>query len=282
MSDLDTSGVGLRAPHHKEFLNQRQSVGFLEAHSENFFGGGAAPKLLKKLRENYQISLHGVGLSLGRADGLDLDHLTQLKSLIDRINPVFVSEHLSWSAYSHIHVPDLLPIPFTHEALGIFCDHVEQFQELIGRQILVENPSNYLAFATIEMSEPEFLIELARRTGCGLLMDINNIAVSAHNLGYDPYDYLNAFAPGFAAIKQIHLAGYQVNKIADGQTLYIDTHGQPVYDEVWALYDHALHRFGDIPTLIEWDTDIPPLPTLLAEAARADRVRADRRLTYAA
>lgn len=271
-TNLDMSGIGLRAPHMRELLSSKADIGFLEAHSENYFGGGQNPKLLKQISEIYPVTLHGVGLSLGRADGLDKHHVAAIKSLVDDINPVFVSEHLTWSGYSHIHVPDLLPIPFINEAMDVFADHVNEFQNTIGRQILVENPSNYLAFANLDYTEPEFLNELVNRTGCGLLLDINNIAVSAHNLGYDAKAYIDGIVAD-GRVRQFHLAGYQVNTLDDGTDIYLDTHGQHVYPEVWALYEYALQRFGDVPTLIEWDTDIPALDILVGEAKKADVIR---------
>ena len=279
MHSLLKTGIGLRAPHVRELLATKVDVGFLEAHSENYFGGGKNRKDLCSLAQMYPISLHGVGLSLGRADGLDDRHLKQLKNLIDVVQPVFVSEHLSWSAYQHIHVPDLLPLPFTKEALSIFAEHIDVFQETIGRQILVENPSNYLAFADLDYSEPEFLNLLVERTGCALLLDINNIAVSAHNLGYDAKAYIDAI-PADSRIQQFHLAGYQINHLEEGETVYIDTHGQAVYPEVWELYTYALQRFGDVPTLIEWDTDIPALDVLCAEADKAEHIRCHNREKY--
>jgi len=269
---LERSGIGLRSPHVRELLDSKANIGFLEAHSENYFGGGQPRKLLKQISEMYPVTLHGVGLSLGRADGLDEEHIRQIKSLVEDMNPVFVSEHLTWSGYSHIHVPDLLPIPFINEALDVFAAHVLEFQDKIGRQIIVENPSNYLAFANLDYTETEFLNALVDRTGCGLLLDINNIAVSAHNLGYYALSYIKDIKDD-GRVKQFHLAGYQVNELEDGGKIYLDTHGKPVYPEVWELYAHALRRFGDVPTLIEWDADIPALDVLIAEAAKADDVR---------
>ncbi|MGB4057803.1 MAG: DUF692 domain-containing protein [Alphaproteobacteria bacterium] len=269
---LERSGIGLRSPHVRELLDSKTNIGFLEAHSENYFGGGLPRKQIRQIAEMYPVTLHGVGLSLGRADGLDQEHIRQIKSLVDDMNPVFVSEHLTWSGYSHIHVPDLLPIPFINEALDVFAAHVIEFQDKIGRQIIVENPSNYLAFANLDYTETEFLNALVERTGCGLLLDINNIAVSAHNLGYDALAYINDIKSD-GCVKQFHLAGYQVNELEDGEKIYLDTHGKPVYPEVWELYAHALRRFGDVPTLIEWDADIPVLDVLIAEAAKADDVR---------
>ncbi|MBU3654793.1 MAG: DUF692 domain-containing protein [Alphaproteobacteria bacterium] len=269
---LERSGIGLRSPHVRELLDSKANIGFLEAHSENYFGGGQPRKLLKQISEMYPVTLHGVGLSLGRADGLDEEHIRQIKSLVEDMNPVFVSDHLTWSGYSHIHVPDLLPIPFINEALDVFAAHVLEFQDKIGRQIIVENPSNYLAFANLDYTETEFLNALVDRTGCGLLLDINNIAVSAHNLGYYALSYIKDIKDD-GRVKQFHLAGYQVNELEDGGKIYLDTHGKPVYPEVWELYAYALRRFGDVPTLIEWDADIPALDVLIAEAAKADDVR---------
>lgn len=263
------SGIGLRSRHVRELLETKADVGFLEAHSENYFGGGLPREQIKQLSTMYPITLHGVGLSLGRADDLDQNHLDHLVALINEVNPVFVSEHLSWSAYTHIHVPDLLPIPFINEALDVFADHVNEFQDRIGRQILVENPSNYIAFAKLDYTETEFLNELVERTQCGLLLDINNIAVSAHNLGYDAHAYIDDINSN-GCVKQFHLAGYQVNTLENGETVYLDTHGKPVYPEVWKLYERAVARFGKVPTLIEWDTDIPELSVLLEEAHKAD------------
>lgn len=269
---LERSGIGLRSPHVRELLASKAPIGFLEAHSENYFGGGLPRKQIRQIADMYPVTLHGVGLSLGRADGLDQEHIRQIKNLADEIKPVFVSEHLTWSGYSHTHVPDLLPVPLINEALDTFSDHVREFQDKIGRQILVENPSNYLAFSNLDYTETEFLNTLAERTGCGLLLDINNIAVSAHNLGYNALAYIDDIKAD-GRVKQFHLAGYQVNELEGGETVLLDTHGKPVYPEVWELYAHALRRFGDVPTLIEWDTDIPMLDVLVAEAAKADDVR---------
>lgn len=265
----ELSGIGLRAPHVQELLSSNVKVGFLEVHSENYFGGGKPRKLLSQIAEIYPLSLHGVGLSLGRADGLDQKHLGQIKSLVDEISPIFVSEHLTWSAYNHIHVPDLFPIPFINEAMDIFVEHVSEFQDKIGRQILIENPSNYLAFDNLDYSEPEFLNELADRSGCGLLLDINNIRVSAHNLDYDPKAYIDSIRTD-GRVKQFHLAGYLINRLDNGEKIYLDTHGKPVYPEVWDLYEYALSRFPDVKTLIEWDVDIPALDVLVEEANKAN------------
>lgn len=269
LETLDLAGIGLRAPHAQELLASKAYVGFLEAHSENFFGGGQSRKLLSQIAEKYSISLHGVGLSLGRADGLDQEHIKKLKFLIDEVKPIFVSEHLTWSAYKHTHVPDLLPIPFINEAMEIFVDHVKELQDNIGRQVLIENPSNYFAFDKLDYTEPEFLNELVDRSGCGLLLDINNIFVSAHNLDYDPVKYIDTILTD-GRVKQFHLAGHQINTLESGEKIYLDTHNNPIYSEVWNLYEYALHRFNNVKTLIEWDVDIPPLEILVAEANKAN------------
>ena len=271
-STSNLTGIGLRAPHIEGLLAERTSVGFLEAHSENYFGGGLPRRQIRQIAERYPLSLHGVGLSLGRADGLDQEHLSRICQLANELNPVFISEHLSWSAYSHMHVPDLLPLPATKEALGVFCDHVDEFQERLGRTILIENPSNYLLFDRLDYSEPEFLNEISARTGCGLLLDINNVHVSAHNLGLNAQAYVDAIARD-GRVKEMHLAGYIANTISADETILIDTHSRPVYPQVWDLYAYALRRFGNTPTLIEWDSDIPELSVLCAEARKADVIR---------
>jgi uncharacterized protein len=243
------------------------AVGFLEVHAENYFGGGSARRCLQAIRRDYSISIHGVGLSLGSAEGLDPTHLEQLAELVRAIDPVLVSEHLSWSISNGHYLADLLPLPMTEEALDVVCRHVEQTQEYLGRRILVENPSSYLQFAHSTLPEWEFLATLATRTGCGILCDINNIFVSAGNHGWDAAAYLDGLAP--VLIEELHLAGHALRMQPDGRTLRIDDHGSRVSTAVWALYARALQRFGPKPTLIEWDTDIPPLPVLVQEARTA-------------
>ncbi len=264
---IETTGIGLRAPHVAEVLSQRPAAGFLEVHTENYFGGGVKLRHLELLRRDYPLSFHGVGLSLGRADGLDKDHLGRVAALVRRFEPELVSEHLSWSAFGHFATPDLLPVPLTGEALETCVAHVERFQEAVGRTVLIENPSTYVALDG-DYDEPEFLTVLSRRTGCKLLIDLNNIHVSARNCQRDALAYLKALGSG-GAIGEYHLAGHD-----DIGGLLIDTHAKPVPDAVWALYDEALARFGDRPTLIEWDSDLPPLDRLLAEAATADAHKA--------
>lgn len=266
------TGIGLRGANTAEVIGTRPSVGFLEGHSENYFRIGGAPfEQLMKCRETYPVSLHGVGLSLGSAGGVSAEHLQKLKTLVDIVQPALVSEHVSWNAADGKTLPDLLPLPMTHEALETICANISHVQDTLQRKILVENPSSYLRFAGQEMAEPAFMAEVAKTTGCGTLLDVNNIAVSAHNMNFDAAAYIDALPLGI--VGEIHLAGYQVNRIGT-DSIFIDAHNHAVYDGVWDLYAQALARFGDIPTLVEWDADLPPLSLLVAEAAKADAIRA--------
>jgi len=263
------AGIGLRAPHVGELLATRPAVPWLEVHPENYMSGGPALVLLEAVRREYPVSLHGVGLSVGTAEDIDARHMSRLRSLVDRLEPCLVSEHLSWSTAGGAYLNHLLPLPYTDETLGVVADHIDEVQNALGRRILIENPSSYLRFRHSSMAEPHFLAELARRTGCGLLCDVNNIYVSAWNVGLDAGSYLDALP--VPAIGEIHLAGHAAND-ADGRTILIDDHGSPVTAPVWKLYQRALERFGSVPTLIEWDTDIPELSVLLGEASVADRL----------
>jgi uncharacterized protein (UPF0276 family) len=229
--------------------------------------GGAALASLETARRDYPVSFHGVGLSLGSAGDIDRRHLERLKTLVDRIEPCLVSEHLSWSTSGGAYLNHLLPLPYTDETLAVVASHIHEVQETLGQSILIENPSSYLRFRHSTIPEPEFLAELARRTDCRLLCDVNNIYVTAWNLGLDAIAYLDALPGG--SVGEIHLAGHARND-ADGQTILIDDHGSRVAPPVWTLYREALQRFGPVPTLIEWDMDIPELPVLLAEARTAD------------
>jgi uncharacterized protein (UPF0276 family) len=262
-------GIGLRTPHLAEVMARRPRIGWLEVHPENYIGAPAAADALERLRADYPLSLHGVGLSLGSADGIDAGHLSRLKALAHRLEPCRVSEHMSWSAHGGAWLNDLVPLPYTNESLAVICGNVDRMQTALGRQILVENPSSYLSYRDSTMPEAVFLAELVRRTGCGILCDVNNIFVSAHNLGLDAQEYLRTLPAD--AIGEIHLAGHARNEI-DGQVLLIDDHGGRVIDPVWTLYRDGLDRFGPVPTMIEWDTALPPLDVLLDEAARADAV----------
>jgi uncharacterized protein len=261
------AGIGLRGPHLAQILKQRPSAGWLEVHAENYMNSSPATAALEQVRKNYTLSVHGVGLSLGSARGVDPSHLDRLKVLCDRFQPAMVSEHLAWSVGDGIYLNDLLPVPYDEEALAIVCRNIDQTQEKIGRRILIENLSAYVGFARSTMMEPEFLSEIARRTGCGLLLDINNVFVSAHNLGFDAQAYIAALPAD--GIEEIHLAGHAENLTDDGPVL-IDNHGSSVAPQVWSLYRFAVERIGARPTLIEWDSDIPPLETLLGEAMWAD------------
>jgi uncharacterized protein (UPF0276 family) len=262
-------GIGLRAPHVAEILGSRPALPWVEVHPENYMGGGPAIAQLEAVRRNYPVSLHGVGLSLGSDGALDARHLARLRALADRIEPCLVSEHLSWSIAGGAYLNHLLPLPYTEETLAVVAEHVARAQDALGRRILIENPASYLRFRHSTIAEPELLAALVGLTGCGVLCDVNNVFVTAHNLGLDPVAYLDALPA--EAVEEIHLAGHAVND-ADGHVILIDDHGSPVAPPVWALYAHALARFGAVPTLIEWDTDIPELGVLMAEAAAADRL----------
>ncbi|RMF08192.1 MAG: DUF692 domain-containing protein, partial [Alphaproteobacteria bacterium] len=245
-------------------------VGWFEIHTENYMGaGGPAQTLLAKVAADYPLSCHGVGLSLGSAEGLDSDHLERVAAVIERYQPTLVSEHLSWCRARGDYLNDLLPLPLTREALEVTAGNIDRFQDRIGRQVLVENPSSYLEFEISEMSEPEFLSELVARTGCGILLDINNIYVSAHNNGWDAEAYLRAIPAD--AVGEFHLAGH-ATRTGEGWQLLIDDHGSRVPEAVWSLYEQALTLIGRRPTLIEWDTNVPSLTTLVDEASQAQRL----------
>jgi uncharacterized protein (UPF0276 family) len=261
------AGIGLRAPHIREVQERLPVIGWLEVHAENYMTNGVATRALARLRESYPLSLHGVGLSLGSAGGIDAAHLNRLAEACHRFEPDAVSEHLSWSSAGGHYLNDLLPVPYDAQSLRVVCANVQRTQDILRRPILIENLSAYVSYRHSTMSEPEFLTELVKRTGCGLLLDINNVYVSARNLGFDPEEYV-AELP-FGAIGEIHLAGHATNQTADGVVL-IDNHGSCVPSAVWSLYAKAVSWMGRRPTLIEWDTALPPLDTLLGEAMWAD------------
>ncbi|MGH7303209.1 MAG: MNIO family bufferin maturase [Candidatus Rokuibacteriota bacterium] len=263
------AGVGLRAPHVAEVMATRPAVAFFEVHPENYMGGGPALSALERVRLDHAVSLHGVGLSLAGAGALDRRHLTRLKALVDRLQPVLVSEHLAWSAVGGTYLNHLLPLPYDDERLDETGRRVACVQETLGRTILVENPSRYLRFRHSPIPEPEFLSELARRTGCGILLDVNNVYVSSHNVDENPLAYLAALPAG--AIGEIHLAGHATNH-AEGRAILIDDHGSRVSEPVWELYRRALARLGPVATLVEWDTNLPALAVLLGEAAHAQSI----------
>ena len=257
------AGIGLRARHYADFARARPAAGWLEVHSENYFAeGGRERAVLEWLRRDYPLSLHGVGLGLGSVEGYSEAHEARLAALVERVEPVFVSEHLCWCAGAGRYFNDLLPLPFTREALDLVAARITRLQERLGRHVLVENISAYVEIAPGEMSEGEFLRQLVRRTGCGLLLDVNNLYVNQMNLGRDALAVMAALNP--ECVEEIHLAGF-----FEGEHGLVDTHGARVAGPVWKLYEAALERFGPVPTLIEWDTDVPPLDVLLAEARKA-------------
>ena len=264
-------GVGYKAQHFDAIIADPGTVAWLEIHAENYMGDGGRPLAqLRHLAERFPISVHGVGLSIGGEGDLDADHLARLKHLVGWLNPASFSEHLAWSTHDTAYFNDLLPLPYTEATLTRVADHIDQVQEVVGRQMLLENPSTYLAFAESEMSEIAFLTEITRRTGCGLLLDVNNVFVSATNQKTDPVSYIDAFP--LDAVGEIHLGGHDEDADDHGAPLLIDSHGREVADPVWTLYAHTIARGGARPTLIEWDTDVPDWPVLAAEAARADAI----------
>ncbi len=265
-----SAGIGLRAQHHLQVLSEAPPAAWFEAHSENYLAdGGSHVECLARIRERYPLSLHGVGLSLGSTDPLNREHLANLRRVVARFEPALVSEHLSWSSAGGIFANDLLPLPYTEEALRHVGLRIAQTQDALGRQILLENVSSYLQFKDSAMREWEFVAGIAAESGCGILLDLNNIYVSAHNHGFDCAEYLKGIPRRL--VQEFHLAGHARIEL-DGKDLLIDTHGAPVCEAVWNLYRTALQRFGNVPALIEWDTDIPTFDVLQAEAQRADAV----------
>ncbi len=268
------AGIGLKPTHYSELLEKRPTLAFLEIHTENYMGAGGPPhRYLEALADIYPLSFHGVGASLGSADPLDPEHLARWRELVDRYEPALISEHVAWTGHAGVALHDLLPVPYTSEALQLLCEHIDTMQSALDRQILIENPSRYLDLVQSEMTETEFLVEAARRTGCRLLLDINNVYVSACNQDEDAHAYL-AEIPG-ELVAEIHLAGHATRTTDSGHELRIDDHGSRVCTDVWRLYGETIERIGARPTLIEWDANIPTLDELLDEACRADAVAAD-------
>lgn len=262
-------GVGYKPQHFADILANPAPVGWLEIHAENYMGAGGRPLAqLRHLAERFPISVHGVGLSIGGEGPLDADHLARLKALCQSVKPASFSEHLAWSTHDGAFLNDLLPLPYTPETLARVADHIDQVQEVLGRRMLLENPSTYIAFAETSIAEVDFLSEIARRTGCGLLLDVNNVYVSGINQNYDPLAYIRSFP--LHLVGEIHLGGHDEDRDDDGNRLLIDSHGAEVTDPVWALYAETIARGGAKPTLIEWDNDVPDWPVLAAEAARAE------------
>lgn len=260
------AGIGLRAIHHDALVRERPAVGWIEAHTENYFHeGGAAVRALERARADYPLSLHGVGLGLGSADGVDREHLARVKSAIARFEPALVSEHACWGHAGGEFFNDLLPLPYTDEAVEWLARQVGEAQDFLGHRLLIENVSAYVTFAHSHLKEWEFLSAVAEVSGCGLLLDVNNVYVSSQNLGFDAQSFVDGLP--LDRVGEIHLAGH-----ARAGNVLIDDHGSQVCDAVWQLYRYAVNRFGALPTLIEWDTNIPALSTLVAESRRADQI----------
>ncbi len=262
------AGVGFKPQHLADIRRDPHPPAFFEVHAENYMGAGGLPHAqLAALRADHALSVHGVGLSIGGAGGLDAGHLARLRALCDRYEPESFSEHLAWSSHGAEYLNDLLPLPYTSGTLAAVCDHVDQVQQVLGRRMLLENPATYVLFAQSDIPETEFLAQIAARTGCGLLLDINNVFVSCTNHRRDPRAYLADFP--MDGVGEIHLGGHAAEDLPSGPLL-IDSHGAVVADPVWTLYGQGIDRIGPVPTLVEWDNDLPPWPVLAAEAARAD------------
>jgi len=265
------AGIGLKPQHIDEILETGADIGFFEVHAENYMGGGGIPHAqLAEIRHNYPLSVHGVGMSIGGEGPIDQEHLARFKAVVHRYQPGLVSEHLAWSTHDDVFYNDLLPVPYTQETLQRVIDHVDMVQSAIGRQILIENPSTYIIFQQSTLEETGFMAELARRSGCGLLLDVNNVFVSATNHGFSPQEYLDRFP--FEHVRQLHLGGHAPDTDEAGNQLLIDAHDREICDEVWQLYSHVLEKTGPLPSLIEWDNDVPEWSVLAGEARRADQL----------
>jgi len=260
------SGIGLRQPHYQEFLEKKPNIGWVEVHSENFFAkGGASLHILEKVRDSYDLSFHGVGLSIGSVDKIKTDHLRKLKELVDKFKPFLVSEHLSWNSVNGIFLNDLLPIPYNNETFSLICNKVDQIQQYLGREILIENPSTYLNFKESNIDEAVFLNNLAEKTHCGILLDVNNIFVTCSNNRINPLSYLEQIDSNY--IKEIHLAGHAYST---QHHILIDTHDNFVCDEVWQLYESTIKKHGAKPSLLEWDANLPSLDALILESKKSE------------
>ena len=268
------AGLGLKPEHYRDIMEEKPDVGFFEVHAENYMGAGGPPhRYLTTIAERYPLSLHGVGLSIGAARPLDKVHLARLKALVERYKPASFSEHLAWSTHDEGFLNDLLPLPYTEETLARVAGHVDEVQQALGRKMLLENPSTYVLFEDSTIDEIDFLWRVSERTGCGLLLDVNNVMVSSVNHRLDPFAYIDRFPA--EKVGEIHLAGYDEATDSAGDRLLIDAHGRTVLDDVMALYRHTLARSGPVATLIEWDNNVPDFATLFAEARRADAILAD-------
>jgi uncharacterized protein (UPF0276 family) len=270
-----TVGVGLKPMHHRAILESRPRMGFFEVHAENYMGAGGPPhRYLESIRANYPLSIHGVCLSIGSSGGLDHEHLERLRRVVARYEPDLVSEHLAWSSHGEYFLNDLLPLPYTRSTLALVCAHVDEVQTALRRPILLENPATYVRFAESTLSESEFLAEVCARTACRLLLDVNNVMVSAANHGTSSHAYIDAFP--VEHVEEIHLAGFHEDHGSDGARLLIDDHGSAVRPEVWSLYQHTLRRTGAVPTLIEWDNNVPEWNVLFEESRRAESILLDQ------
>jgi uncharacterized protein (UPF0276 family) len=273
------AGAGFKTLHADAILEDGYRIGFLEVHAENYMGAGGHPhRLLTRMRESFPLSVHGVGLSIGSERGLDAMHLSRLRTVVDRYEPEQVSEHLAWSTHDGTYFNDLLPVPYDRDTLDRVCGHIDMVQSVLGRKILLENPSTYAVFERSTMSETDFIREIARRTGCGLLLDVNNVLVSSVNNRFKPLAYLQDFP--LELVEEIHLAGHAEDQDEDGARLLIDAHDRPVDDEVWRLFDIVIAQTGPLPTLIEWDNDVPDWPVLRSEAQRAEVILDRHARTY--
>jgi hypothetical protein len=270
--DARLAGVGLRLPHLAEVAAGAPTAAWFEVHPENFLANPHAQELLLDIADRYTLSLHSVGLSVGSVAGVDGEHLTRIRRLVDEVEPILVSGHLAWSTHRGIYLNDLLPLPYTEETLRVVAAHVHEVQDVLGRPYVIENPASYVGFATSTLTESAFLAELVTRTGCQLLCDVSNAFLSAANMGYDAYAYIDAFPAH--AVAEVHLGGFtrEADEATPGSEILIDTHAGAIAEPVWDLYAYALRRFGPRPTLIEWDNDLPSFTNLLAEADRADAI----------
>ena len=265
------AGVGYKAQHFKDLLDEPGPVAWLEIHAENYLGAGGRPKAkLERLRRDFPISCHGVGLSIGSEGPLDQEHLQRLKTLNEWLRPAAFSEHLAWSTHESSYLNDLLPVPYNARTLAKVCEHIEQVQDTLGRAMMLENPSTYLSFAESDMEETDFIGRIAQQTGCRLLLDVNNVFVSSTNQGWDAREYIDAFP--LDCVEEIHLGGHEADEDDDGEVLLIDSHGRAVAKDVWDLYSYTVARAGPLPTLIEWDNSVPEWPALRDEAAKASQV----------
>ncbi|WP_223385720.1 MNIO family bufferin maturase [Oricola cellulosilytica] len=274
-----SAGVSFKHTHLDDILADRDPVGFFEVHAENYMGDGGFPhRALERIREDYPISLHGVCMSIGGPEPLSRDHLARFKALVDRYEPGLVSEHLAWSTHDDVFMNDLLPLPYTDETLSHVCAHIDEMQSFIGRRILLENPSTYVVFENSTISETDFIREIVSRTGCGLLLDVSNVFVSATNHGFSPLSYLMDYP--LEHVCEIHLAGHAVQEDDEGETLLIDSHDTRVAEAVWNLFEIVVKQAGPVPTLVEWDSDLPAWPVLKSEAAAAERILDDVATTF--